>query len=89
LEQSVASLRSPGYLQTGFSGELEQDLVEIIAGIPNKKQRIMNSFPTLAWRKAGSLAEHFNEFCLVRGEEVVDRVKIYSGEGTVFLQGLG
>jgi D-serine deaminase-like pyridoxal phosphate-dependent protein len=38
--------------------------------------------------KAGELAEHFNEFCLVRREEIVDRVKIYPGEGTVFLRGL-
>lgn len=35
--------------------------------------------------KAGELAERFNEFCLVEGGRIVDRVKTYRGEGKAFL----
>lgn len=35
--------------------------------------------------KAGELAEHFNEYLLVRGEQVVDRVRTYRGFGQCFL----
>ena len=35
--------------------------------------------------KAGELAERFNEFFLVKGTEVVDRVKTYRGQGRAFL----
>ena len=34
--------------------------------------------------KAGELAEHFNEYLLVRGEHVVERVHTYRGDGQVF-----
>ncbi len=35
--------------------------------------------------KAGELAEHFNEYLLVRGDRIVDRVRTYRGEGECFL----
>ena len=35
--------------------------------------------------KAGELAERFEEFLLVRGSEIVDRVPTYRGEGKTFL----
>jgi len=35
--------------------------------------------------KAGELAERFNEFTLIQGDQVVDRVKTYRGEGRSFL----
>jgi D-serine deaminase-like pyridoxal phosphate-dependent protein len=35
--------------------------------------------------KAGELAEHFNEYSLVRGDRVVDRVPTYRGLGKAFL----
>ena len=35
--------------------------------------------------KAGELAEHFNEFYLVRGETIEARVKTYRGQGRAFL----
>ena len=36
-------------------------------------------------RKTGELAERFEEFLLVRGSEIVDRVPTYRGEGKTFL----
>ena len=35
--------------------------------------------------KAGELAEHFDEYLFVRGEEIVSRAKTYRGLGKVFL----
>ena len=35
--------------------------------------------------KAGELAEHFNEYLLVRGDRIVERVKTYRGLGHCFL----
>jgi D-serine deaminase-like pyridoxal phosphate-dependent protein len=35
--------------------------------------------------KAGELAEHFNTYLFVRGEEIVDRAPTYRGEGHAFL----
>jgi len=35
--------------------------------------------------KAGELAEHLDEFLLVDGDRVVDRLPTYRGEGRVFL----
>jgi len=35
--------------------------------------------------KSGELAEHFNEFYLVRGNAIEDRVKTYRGQGQSFL----
>jgi D-serine deaminase-like pyridoxal phosphate-dependent protein len=35
--------------------------------------------------KAGELAEHFNEYLLVRGDRIVERAKTYRGHGHCFL----
>jgi D-serine deaminase-like pyridoxal phosphate-dependent protein len=35
--------------------------------------------------KAGELAEHVNEYLLVRGDKIVDRVHTYRGMGRCFL----
>ena len=35
--------------------------------------------------KAGELAEHFNEYLLVRGDQIEDRVRTYRGMGFAYL----
>ena len=35
--------------------------------------------------KSGELSEHLNEFAVVDGDEVVDTVPTYRGEGKAFL----
>jgi hypothetical protein len=35
--------------------------------------------------KAGELSEHLNEFVLVEGGSIVDRIPTYRGEGKAFL----
>ena len=35
--------------------------------------------------KSGELSEHLNEFAVVDGDEVLDAVPTYRGEGKVFL----
>jgi D-serine deaminase-like pyridoxal phosphate-dependent protein len=35
--------------------------------------------------KAGELAEHFDEYLLVRGDRIEERARTYRGEGRVFL----
>jgi D-serine deaminase-like pyridoxal phosphate-dependent protein len=35
--------------------------------------------------KAGELAEHFNEYLLVRGDKIIERAKTYRGHGKCFL----
>ena len=35
--------------------------------------------------KSGELAEHLNEFAVVEGDEVVDTIPTYRGEGKAFL----
>ena len=35
--------------------------------------------------KAGELCEHFDSLLLVEGEEIVDEVPTYRGEGRAFL----
>ena len=35
--------------------------------------------------KAGELAEHVNEYLLVRGDSIVERVQTYRGMGQCFL----
>ena len=41
--------------------------------------------PMAIWVPSGEMAEHFNEYLLIRGEEVVDRVPTYRGLGHCFL----
>ena len=66
-------LEGAGEVQTPFL--LPKDCPELTLGDPVFLQHA----------KGGELAERFNEFYLVRGDRIVDKVKTYRGEGQAFL----
>jgi D-serine deaminase-like pyridoxal phosphate-dependent protein len=69
------------YLPLEGAGEVQTPL-RLPAGAP----RLRVGDPVFFQHaKAGELAERFNDFYLVRGTEIVDRVKTYRGEGMAFL----
>ena len=69
----LLSLEGAGEVQTPF--ELPDDCPELQLGDPVFLQHA----------KAGELAERFNELILIEGDEIVDRVKTYRGDGQAFI----
>ncbi len=69
----LTGLEAAGEVQTPF--HLPRNCPEIPLGDPIIMQHA----------KGGELAERFNEFLLIRGDAIVDRVKTYRGAGKAFL----
>ena len=69
------------YLPLEGAGEVQTPL-----RLPRKRPALGIGDPVFFQHaKAGELAERFNEFYLIRGMDIVDRVKTYRGEGRAFL----
>jgi D-serine deaminase-like pyridoxal phosphate-dependent protein len=77
----------------------ESAVTEVTAGSGFLCSHLFDYYPNLTLRpaaffalqvffrhaKAGELAEHFNEYLLVRGDTIVDRAQTYRGFGKAFL----
>ena len=72
----------PGLRLTGAEGAGE---VQTPLRVPEGVRVALGSPVFFRHAKAGELAEHFNEYLLVRGDRVVGRARTYRGEGKAFL----
>ncbi len=68
------------YVSMEGPGEVQTPLI-----VPRKLRLELGDPVFFRHAKAGELAEHFNEYLLLRGQEIVERVPTYRGAGHCFL----
>ncbi len=68
------------YVSMEGAGEVQTPLV-----VPKSLRLELGDPVFFRHAKAGELAEHFNEYLLLRGQEIVERVPTYRGAGHCFL----
>ncbi len=75
------------YLPPGLALDLQEGAGEVqtpLLGTAAKKVRIGDRV-YMRHAKAGEMCEHFNSLLLIKGNEIVDEVPTYRGEGQAFL----